>query len=281
MNFENNLEASGEPSGTAPKWERLGRIANAERDRRAGRAGMAVAAIGEPVEWPARVVVALARLPDYEGIEARRVLVAGLDTWAKDFDLGALDEPEAPAAELEPRPPEEQVAETELAAEDETEDALAEPIEAAELDLAFADAQTEVESMRDVNEVAAQILADEPVGLAELAGTAIEETPSARLVASDAWSEDRRERPRYLSGSSEFDVGVTEVAVADLGVERWDAPDGAEEIQSLSSARGLSGPLEGGLDAAESMARPANAHTLATLERWLVNLESRRPRRTA
>ena len=51
--------------------DRLERIATAERDRRAGRIDMAVAILGEPTEWPARAVLALARLPESEG-EATR-----------------------------------------------------------------------------------------------------------------------------------------------------------------------------------------------------------------
>ena len=54
-------------------------------------AAVAVAAIGEAVEWPARAVLALARLPDSDGVQTRRLLEEGLDLWAHECGLGSLD----------------------------------------------------------------------------------------------------------------------------------------------------------------------------------------------
>ncbi|MCR9096874.1 MAG: hypothetical protein NXI30_21850 [bacterium] len=75
--------------------DRLERIAAAERDRRAGRTDLALAALGEGTEWPARLVLALARLPEEEGADAREILQATLDDWAAETGLASLD----PAAE--------------------------------------------------------------------------------------------------------------------------------------------------------------------------------------
>ena len=77
--------------------DRLERIATAERDRRAGRIDMAVATLGEPTEWPARAVLALARLPEGEGKATRRVLESGLDAWAEELGLDPLSAEPTPA----------------------------------------------------------------------------------------------------------------------------------------------------------------------------------------
>lgn len=161
-------------AGHHPRRDRLERIANAERDRRAGRTGMAIAALGEPAEWPARVVMALSKWPTADGAEARQILEEGLDLWAEDLALGSLDHFPGEAPEPTGEAPEEHGEAPETA--EPTLGDLASPIEAAELDFAFETAETEVESMRDVNDVAAEILADEPVGLAELSGDVIEST---------------------------------------------------------------------------------------------------------
>ena len=70
--------------------DRLERIASAERDRRAGRAELAIAVLGEGSEWPARVVLALAKLPPGEGAESRGLLEESLDIWAADIGLEPL-----------------------------------------------------------------------------------------------------------------------------------------------------------------------------------------------
>lgn len=160
--MEGNQEDSDAGGLGRPRRARLERIANAERDRRAGRTGMAIAAIGEPVEWPARVVVALAGWPRSNGAASRRLLEEGLDLWAIDFQLGSLDAPvvSPPAKESHSTTP--------------IDDDLSLPIGAGELDQAFALAQAEVESMRDVNSVAERVLAEEPLGLAELSGEVVD-----------------------------------------------------------------------------------------------------------
>lgn len=133
--------------------ERLERIAGAERDRRDGRHAMAAAAVGEPNEWPARVVLALTRLVADDVDGARRLLEEGLDRWALDLGLAPLDSPSTPTA----------AAEGGVAG-----------VDAEELDRAFADAEADVEQMVDVNRVAARVLMDEPIDLAELSGEAFE-----------------------------------------------------------------------------------------------------------
>lgn len=83
--------------------DRLERIAAAERDRRAGRTGLALAAVGAGGEWPARLVLALAKLPEDEGADARAILEAALDDWASQSSLGSLD-PDAATPEAAPAP---------------------------------------------------------------------------------------------------------------------------------------------------------------------------------
>ena len=109
--------------------DRLERIAAAERDRRAGRTDLALAALGEGTEWPARLVLALARLPEEEGADAREILQATLDDWAAETGLASLD----PAAEPIEAEPASEVAEVESAEEaaDVVEADRAEPVEEA------------------------------------------------------------------------------------------------------------------------------------------------------
>lgn len=136
--------------------ERLERIASAERDRRAGRIDWAIAALGEGVEWPARIVLALAKLPADEGDETRSVLVRSLDDWAAENGLDPLDVPVE--AEMEVAEPEPEVGD------------LDSPIGHEEFERAFEQAEAQTDEMHDVNRVAERVLMDEPVGLAELAG---------------------------------------------------------------------------------------------------------------
>jgi hypothetical protein len=140
-------------SGMARR-ERLERIAGAERDRRDGHHAMAAAAVGEPNEWPARVVLALTRLVADDVDGARRLLEEGLDRWALDLGLEPLDSPSTATV---------------------AEDGRVDSVDAEELDRAFAEAEADVEQMVDVNRVAARVLMDEPIDLAELSGEPYEE----------------------------------------------------------------------------------------------------------
>ncbi|MFK7897497.1 MAG: hypothetical protein AB8G23_16785 [Myxococcota bacterium] len=143
--------------------ERLERIATAERDRRAGRIDMAVATLGEPTEWPARAVLALARLPESEGEATRKILESGLDVWAEELSLDPL------SAEATSSPSDDLSFDAlEVPTLADVQDELDRPLEAFELDEAFAQAETQVEEMLDVNDVAERVLQDEPLGLAEL-----------------------------------------------------------------------------------------------------------------
>ena len=155
-------------SSTLTRRERLERMAAAERDRRADRIEMAVAAIGEAIEWPARMVLALARLPRSEGVETRRLLEERLDVWAREIGLGSLDtaggEDPVMASEL---------AATDLALGFEPNslaDQLDRPLDSFELDRAFEQAKTEVEEMHDVNRIAESVLLEEPKSFVEFAG---------------------------------------------------------------------------------------------------------------
>lgn len=127
--------------------ERFERIVGAERDRRAGRIDVAIAALGDALEWPARVVLALAKLPVSEASETRRVLEEGLDAWMAEIGLSWLDESdEIPSVDLD------------------------RPIDDTELERAFADAEVQTDEMHDVNEVAARVLMQDSMDLAELGG---------------------------------------------------------------------------------------------------------------
>ena len=123
---------------------------------------MAIAAIGEPSEWPSRVVLALARLPEAEGAETRRLLEEGLEIWARETGLEAFE------SDLELDLDRSGIRDPEL------DRMLDRPFDPIELDRAFAEAEAEVENMHDVNRVAERVLLDEPSGLAELAGESLE-----------------------------------------------------------------------------------------------------------
>jgi len=192
--------------------ERLERIAAAERDRRDGRPAMAAAAVGEPNEWPARVVLALTRLVSEDVDGARRLLEEGLDRWAVDLGLAPLESPSAPSP----------VDEGGVGAE--------------ELDRAFAEAEADVEQMVDVNRVAARVLMEEPID----------------------WAEPSPE-PGALGEPAERGASDGPGDAADPG-----EPSEAFAIRAASPAEEV----------------PASrSHVLATLERWLHNLEQRPPRR--
>jgi hypothetical protein len=186
--------------------ERLERIATAERDRRAGRVEVAIAALGEATEWPARAVLALAKLPEFEAEETRRILEAGLDAWRAEAGLASFEE----SADEEP---------VERSLPD-----LDYPIDNEELDRAFAEAEAQTDEMHSANHVAARVLMDEPIGLAELGG----DDPLAPAEESSA--------------AFPMDAAVVE-------------------------------------ESAMSDSNPSREMALATLERWLQNLETSGARR--
>lgn len=220
------------------RQDRLERIAAAERDRRAGRIELALATLGDAAEWPARIVAALACLPDDEGAETRARLEEMLDVWAEEAGVEAAlagpteSDPEEPAPEAAL---EEAFIVGDPQGETLGEDLLAAPIEAGELDLAFASAEAQVDEMHDVNEVAERILADEPVGLAELADV-------GDVALSDPME--------GASGGLELPMDA-----ATSGAALW--PEATDVV------------------AEDGKVAP---RVLATLERWLDNLEARKAR---
>jgi hypothetical protein len=312
--------------------DRLERIAGAERDRRAGRIEMAVAALGEATEWAARVVLALARLPEGEGARTRAILEEGLDGWAAELGLAALDPdgqatqpadpgtpraaaapageavdaelaPEIDAAGVEVDPPEVELPLPEAVdapGSDRTLDlvtpppvveALASPIETDELEQAFAEAEAQTDEMHDVNRVAERVLMDEPLGLAELSGDAIGEadapSPERRVGAREA---PVIERDPYDISASELQIGpdpdealegrAVDAAWAEAPV--WPEPTPERDVPiTLVEGAGATAAERVGAVAAEASGDdgvPSRARMLATLERWLGNLENRRGR---
>ena len=210
--------------------ERLERIANAERDRRAGRTALAIAAIGEAGEWPALAVLALALLPEDEGSHARRVLEDGLDLWAFESGLPPLDELEISASQPVEEPP--------GPAFDEFQIELDRPIEVGEFERAFAEAEAQVDEMHDVNRMAERVLFDGPNGIAGLV--------------------DEELDPLEASARASF------APVLPRPIDAASVPPFASPRSEPSLAQGF-GDLENG--------RPSRAVVLATLERWLQNLE--------
>lgn len=220
--------------------ERLERIATAERDRRAGRTALAIAALGEASEWPARAVLALALLPETEGSHARRILEEGLDLWAHESGLPALSPTPTPT----PAP---------ISAFENFQLELDRPIEAGELERAFAEAEAQVDEMhdrgQDVNRVAERVLFDAAFEMADLGGEELDPLEeSARLATS------RESRAQ---------------AAEDASHRRMDAAT----VPPLASARFGLGSVD---DIETTDGRPAREIVLATLERWLQNLEQSR-----
>jgi hypothetical protein len=116
---------------------------------------------------------------------------------------------------------------------------LVDALDSGELDRAFAEAEAQTDEMHDVNSVAARVLMEEPVGLAELSGEeALGALPETEL--------------RDGSGPG----GATRVDAAVVEPE----PSVAEARREDEHESG----------------RPSRALVLATLERWLRNLERRR-----
>jgi len=210
--------------------ERLERIATAERDRRAGRVEVAVAALGEATEWPARAVLALARLPEFEAAETRRILEEGLDAWAAEVGLEPFEELIESAAP-----------------------ALDSPIDNDELDRAFAEAEAQTEEMHSANHVAERILMEEPIGLAEFGGDLLESADEANdPIVMDASIHSG------MDADVDTDVDADIHSELDAAMVEDPAPTDAGPPESLQS----------------------NAQeVLATLERWLQNLEGTSARR--
>lgn len=235
--------------------ERLERIATAERDRRAGRTALAIAALGEAVEWPARAVLALALLPDDEGAQARRVLEDGLDQWALESGLAPIadeavrsDQASAPivaSAASAARPAgESPPAAIESGAEpgDAFQIELDRPIEPGELERAFAEAEAQVDEMHDVNDVAAGVLFD--------------------------------------AGFDDLDVTEDDLDPLELSARELMASAAARPMDAAiapEKTSGLAGMTRGA--GSEEVPGTSQAFVLATLERWLQNLERSRAER--
>lgn len=212
--------------------DRLERIATAERDRRAGRTALAIAALGEATEWPARVVLALALLPDDQGAHARRVLEEGLDLWALESGLPSLDELELSASDeptVQPSAPTSEGFQLELDR----------PIEVGELERAFAEAEAQVDEMHDVNRLAERVLFDDPFG---------------------------------VTGLVDEELDPLEVSARAAVARSTGRPMDAASVPT--PGRRATGDAE--LEGLDAEGRPARAVVLATLERWLQNLDRRR-----
>lgn len=210
----------------------------AERDRRAGRVEVAVAALGEATEWPARAVLALAKLPEFEAAETRRILEEGIDAWAAEVGLEPFEE------QIESASPE-----------------LDSPIDNDELDRAFAEAEAQTDEMHSANHVAARILMDEPIGLAELGGDLLESAVETNEpIGIDASIHSDMDVDLDANSNTHFDADVD----ADIDSEM----DAARVEDSAPVDAGQAGSLQ-----------PKAQEVLATLERWLQNLEVRNARR--
>ena len=278
---------------TWTRRERLERIAEAERDRRAGRVEVALASLGEATEWPARLVLALAKLADNEGAAAREILEATLDDWAAETGLDPLDpeavadqatlaEEEAVSADDEAEPelvvdPEDVLEEDLLsppvavAAQDnaglehaiDSPGALGAPIEFDELERAFAEAEAQIDEMHDVNDIAGRVLDAEPLGLAELDGNAFEG------IDDDLGEIDPHYAAERFADAASVEPPVTDAAWAA-------APIWPELIANDSAAAGVE-PITNSLDETHAPGdRPSRALVLNTLERWLENIRAGR-----
>lgn len=209
----------------------------AERDRRAGRSEVAIASLGEAIEWPARVVLALAKMPAGEASHARKILEEGLDLWAEESDLDSLDEILSdPDIENYERV-------LDSAAAD-----LERPIDNNELERAFEEAEVQVDEMHDVNQVAARVLMDESVDLAAMAGDdLVPVAPGEDLIG--------------------------------MGGERLEDFFGVDAalVPEPTSGHGASEETE--TEVVENDSDPSRTVILATLARWLSNIQAGNERR--
>lgn len=282
------LEAS-----TWTRRERLERIAEAERDRRAGRVEVALASLGEASEWPARQVLALAKLGDDEGAAAREILEATLDDWAAEAGLAPLDpelaadqatvaEAEAVSASGEAEPelvvdPEDALEEDLLSppvAVDAQADAwpkraidspgaLGEPIEVDELERAFAEAEAQTDEMHDVNDIAGRVLDAEPLGLAELDGNAYEGIDDAAGEIDPDYAAGR------IPETASVEPPVTDAAWAAAPIR----PEPSANDPAAAGVEPVTNPLQ---ETHASGDRPSRALVLNSLERWLENIRAGR-----
>lgn len=250
--------------------DRLERIAAAERDRRAGRSDLAAATLGEAAEWPARIVLALIGLPDGEGFATREMLMSTLDTWAAETGLSSLDMDFAVVAVEVPVPrvrAESIESEVSLGTNAPVANALDAPIEMDELERAFAEAEAQTDEMHDANTVAERVLMDEPFGLAELSGDAIDSIDDglsevdadydpASSHAGSAWPAIPPSYPRSSShspGDEVEEMDAASVAYDDMSITEAAASDESPEVANEMPTRGV---------------------VLATFERWITNLEN-------
>jgi hypothetical protein len=203
--------------------ERLERIATAERDRRAGRTALAIAALGEAIEWPARAILALALLPESEGRAARRVLEEGLDQWALEAGLSSLDALEIAEAEGAEASSAFEAFPIELDRPLDTSE-LDRPLDTSELERAFAEAEAQVDEMHDVNSVAERVLFAGDFDLAVLPGEELDPLEeSARLAASQVRSRamDAASVPTPAARALDATSGRPSREVVLATLERW------------------------------------------------------------
>jgi hypothetical protein len=272
--------------------DRLERIASAERDRRAGRVDLAVASLGEGAEWPARVVLALTRLPDAEGDETREILESSLDAWAVEAGLPSLAEALSASEEEDPSL---SLNDGLLAAEEEFSEAaspnedLDTPIENFELEAAFAQAEAQVDEMHDANQVAERVLMDEPLGLAELSGDVVDVDTDVHVHVEEPASHEDVVRAADALGEEDEELGVpnrTDAAWGEAPI--WPTPGVAEnselfDVSAADDAPSISPPTADRREMSDESSlggRPSREVILATLDRWLVNLETHSARRT-
>ncbi len=251
--------------------DRLERIAMAERDRRAGRSDVAVASLGEATEWPARVILALARLAEGEASETRRILEEGLDVWAEEVGLDSLDSDEAVEQMIEEagldafESPAAMTRDSQSGAESD----LDRPIDNNELERAFEEAEAQVDEMHDVNQVAERVLMGESVGLASLCGDDL--VPNHDRIDLSADSD-----PEHFG----MDAAVVPDAIP------TSTPSGSgfasATISTPSSEIGAECSGQAAFESGDAVGSPqaSREKVLATLARWLENLESSSARRT-
>lgn len=240
--------------------DRLERIAAAERDRRAGRIELAIAVLGEGGEWPARIVLALAKLPEDEGAQTRAVLVRSLDVWAADSGLAPLDAPIGTSSE-----------DPEIELGD-----LDSPLDHDELERAFAQAEAQTDEMHDVNRVAERVLMDESVSLAALAGDELVPTDDGPDETSEDFDVDGS-LDESFSEHAASEAGAVEMDAAWVATSVWPRA-GRFEGPSLEPGEGTRAEVVEAFDASGDVAEGQISRDvmLATLERWLVNLERSR-----